>query len=331
MRSDVVIMEQLLHVVTARGRIDWAEWKHACTSVAAGGNLGMSPSDFLRAHEMLGHIELGFLGDSVLVCAAPAVLARLPSAGRPAAVLCGGRSPRTEEKVRAAAVAGGVTMTIEPPAAGRLPSARILRFSADEPAALSAAAVGAGITYAAIPPAWLLASAAGSVQGYLDRLDWRHGAEPEITALEIQPRTGRFTQPAPAPGRMRLLKYKPRVFRAYHELRCDDRFAKAERDWAAWACAREAGCRHVVHDSSARALAIPAFLGLPRPLARCLALCSGQTPVELAHAEEGWKVASPVGGYLVFTNIPGNIADLVLAKLGQDVLNSTIGTASTHE
>lgn len=329
MRSDVVIMEQLLHVVTARGRLDWWDWKHACASVAAGGNLGMSPSDFLRAHEMLGHLEVGFQGDSVLVCAAPAVLARLPSAGRPAAVLCGGRSPQTEEKLRAAAAASGVTMTSELPASGRLPSVRILRFSADEPAALEAAATSAGIAYGGVPPAWQLANAAGSVQGYLDRLDWRHGAEPEITALEIQPQTGRFTQRCPAPGRMRLLRYKPRVFRAYHELRCDDRFAKVERDWAAWACARDARCRHIVHDSSARALAVPGFLGLPRPLGRCLALCSGQTPLVLPRAEEGWKTDSPSGGYLVFTNIPGNIAALVLAKLGQDVLYSPIGAART--
>ena len=329
MRSDVVIMEQLLHVVTARGRLDWGDWKQACTSVSAGGSLGMSPSDFLRAHEMPGHLEVGFQGESVMVCAAPAVLARLPSAGRPAAVLCGGRSPQAEEKLRTAAAGHGVTMTGELPAAGRMPSARILRFSADEPTALAAAAASARIAYAGVPPAWLLANAAGSVQGYLDRLSWSHGPEPEIPVLEILPKTGRYAQPAPAPGRLRLLKYMPRKFRSYHELRCDDRFARVERDWAAWACARDARCRHIVHDRTARALAVPAFLGLPRPLARTLALCSGLNPLELPRAEEAWKVASPANGYLVFTNIPGNIAALLLAKLGQDVVDSTIGAART--
>lgn len=325
MRSEIVAMEQLLYIATARGRLDWADWKEACSSVGAGSPLGLTPAGFLRCLEMLGHLEVGFRGEAVQVCAAPAVLSRLPSAGPPSAVLCGGRSPQTEERLRTAAEACGARMSIEPPARNRLPSPRVILVSADDSAALQSAADQARVAYSPVPAAWLLAHAAGSVQTYLGQLDWAHGDEPAIEAREFQPASGRFGRPAPASSLTRLLHYKPKVFAPYHELRCGDRFAKSDRDWAAWACIQDAGFRHVVHDSDSRIFAVPAFIAMPRPLARVLALCTGLTPLRIP-SDAAWRVSAQ-DGHLAFTNIPANIAALVLAKLGQKAVNAAISAS----
>lgn len=320
MASDAPAIEQLLHVITATERLEWSVWKNACASVSAGASLsGMSPADCARILEQLGHAEIGPAGATFVISAAPAVLARLPRAGLPVAVLCGGRSPQTESRLRAAAAVHGTVLAVEAAAAPRLPAPRIFIITADDSDALARTASEAGVRYSPTPPAWALAATAGSLVEYVGALEWQYGPEPAIVAREFDPATGCFGAHAPGRQGMRLIRYFPRTFVPYCELRDGDRAARVDRDWGAWACLAHAGLTRAVYDRTQRAVAFPARLPLPRPLGRALGLCSGRPPVLLERGPDNLPAPNRVPLH-VFTDVPSNLTSAVLDCLAQDPL-----------
>src|ERR1051326_6481625 len=161
-------LELMLHVVTARGTLNWAAWQNSFSSLANGRVLSqeLSPAEALRILDCLAHIEVIGPAHGMTLAAAPASLARLPIAGLPRAVLCGGRSPEAERSLAEAAASAGCRFSAIAPGPARRESPRTLLIEADSPAALAKVADTIGAAYAETPPAWGIANLSGSVQEY---------------------------------------------------------------------------------------------------------------------------------------------------------------------
>jgi hypothetical protein len=310
----------MLHVVTARGTLTWAFWRTSLSSLASAKGLSheLSPAEALRILDCLGHIEVTTSPQGVAIAAAPAFLAKLPRAGLPRAVLCGGRSPETERRLAEAAAGNGCRFT---PIFSSLQneSPRPLLIEADGPGTLPKLADAIGVAYSETPPAWTLAHVSGTVPDYTQTLQWASEPEPPLPARELDPATLRFTDPVPTRSGPRIIQYFPRRLPPYHVLRDGQNFARVDRDWGIYAALSGQGRNVIIHDHQAYIVAAPATAPLPRLLARTLALCSGLPPAWLAAADAGWPT-SESRGYWVYSQIPASIASLALNKLDQQSL-----------
>ncbi len=320
MPSSPTALEQLLHVVTARGALSWREWKDACWSLSTRLDFnGLSPAGAARALDELGHVEIAAQNGSASVMAAPAVLVRLPKAGAAIGILAGGRSPQTARRLAAASVANRVQFTVRPHSAARPETTAVLCVEAEDAAALAAVAATAEIRLSDTPTAWALAHIAGTVSAYLAGLSWRHAPEPALEGREFDPTSGRYGSIRRGATGMRLIQYYPRVHPPFWELRDGDRAARTDRDWGVYICLSRGDRDHLVYDRDLKALAVPVEKPLPRPLGRALALCRGEAPEIISGTDARWPVPA-WARYHVYHGIPSNIAELVLNKLGQDAL-----------
>jgi len=321
MPSDLPALELMLHVVTARGTLSWAAWQNSLSSLANGQGLyqEFSPAEGLRILDCLAHIEVTTSSQGIILAAAPAFLAKLPRAGIPRAVLCGGRSPQSERSLADAATTAGCRFCAVASTPERRESPRPLLVEADAPGILSKVADAIGVAYSETPPAWAIANIAGSVQEYTNGLQRRSEPEPDIPARELDPATLRFADVLPTRVGSRLIQYFPRRLPSYHVLREGQNFTRIDRDWGIYAVLGEHGRNVIIHDLHAHTVAVPASAPLPRLLARTLALCSGLPPAWLPASAPPWHT-SEHRGYWVYSQVPSSIASLVLEKLGQEPL-----------
>lgn len=320
MPSNPTALEQLLHVVTARGVLPWKDWKDACWSLSTRLDFnGLSPAGAARTLDELGHVEIAAQNGSATVMAAPAVLVRLPKAGAAIGVLAGGRSPQTAQRLAAAATANSARFILRPHSATRRETTAVLCVEAEDAAALATVAATAEIRVSDTPTAWVLAHAAGSVAGYIASLSWRHGPESAFEGREFDTITGRYGAIRRGATGIRLIQYYPRVHPPFWELRDGDRAARTDRDWGIHVCLSRGEREHLVYDRDLNALAVPIEKPVPRPLGRALALCRGEAPEIISGIGAGWPVPA-WARYHVYHDVPNNIADLVLNKLGQDAL-----------
>ncbi len=321
MDSSLPALELMLHVITARGTVSWKTWNEALASVANSRALPpeLSPALAARILDSLGHIEVTTSSSGTNMAAAPAVLAMLPRAGLPRAVLCGGRSPELERRLDDAAAYENARVIVVPPGPERLENPRSFILEADTPESLSAVARRIGVPFPNVPPAWALANCIAPVSDYIASLQWRNEEEPTIPASEFDPEALRFREPNRTRATLRLLQYFPRKLPPYHELRQGAKFARADRDWGIHAVLIDNARNVIVHDKQAHALAVPSSTALPKLYARSLALCSGLPPAWLPATEVAWGLGE-ARGFLVYPHVPSHIAELVFIKLGQDPL-----------
>ena len=186
-------------------------------------------------------------------------------------------------------------------------------------AALAAVAATAEIQLAHKPVAWALAHAGGTIDAYLASLSWRHAPEPAFEAREFNTATGRYGSIRPSATGMRLIQYFPRVHAPFWELRDGERAARTDRDWGIHVCLSRDEREHLVYDRDLNALAVPLEKPLPRPFGRTLVLCRGEAPELISGTDAGWSTKTSER-YHVYRDVPCNIADLVLNKLGQNAL-----------
>lgn len=320
MPSSPTALEQLLHVVTARGAISWRDWKEACGSLSTRFDFhGLSPAGAARLLDELGHVEITPQNGSATVMAAPAVLVRLPKAGTAIGVLSGGRSPQTAQKLESAAAKHGARFIRLPHSNDRPETPEVLRVEAEDISALAAVAATAGIQLGDKPVAWVLAHVCGTVAAYHSSLIWRHAPEPAFQGREFNTLTGRFEPIKRGATGARLVQYFPRVHAPFWEIRDGERAAKTDRDWGIYVCLSRDEREQLIYDRELNALAVPLEKPLPRPFGRTLALCRGEAPELLSVAKTSWP-ATGSDRYHVYRDVPCNIADLVLHKLGQNAL-----------
>lgn len=319
----------MLQILTTRGRIRVPAVREILAQLSPGSD-GVTDVDSLRTYklcrlfDMLGHAEFHRGRLSSLGIASPH-LGKLPVVGRERYLLAGARSAATIDDIRAAAVAATVRISVfeaaqcldEPFAPNRV----VIEF--DEADGSNRLAEGLGIGRSHVPPAWSLACFSRGITDFEGSLEW-HPRNGSLRGIEFYDPTRLAFIPdldvGDGPFLCRSITDPSLMFavKGTEEARIDD--TDFGRYWALFTTSVAA----IIHDRRKRLVAVPTAAPLPRLLARALCLCSGLAPSVLrGDRHRGLR------DYLVFNEIPAEIADKVAQKLGVGFVPQTIN-ASEH-
>jgi hypothetical protein len=308
--------DELLLVLSRRGEVAWPTCRRYIDELharLAGGqpkprNLETVTTSTLQS---LGHITVDFTEGSGVVRVAPRVLARLPVAGRPTAVLVGHRTADNQElfldscgRVHGAwatASAGGGEGPFIP-----------YRLSVETDSVDDLATVAAAVEarFDPDPAAWRVLQMAETVDTYRRSLLWRVQQDLNWERRDFDVDSVRWTALG-ASGDGLAEFTDPRTSRRTYRLRRGDRVADVDRAWGCY-IALAAAVRNVLYYDG-EAIFIPLSARLPAPFDTALTLCSGFAPrvVRITNAP-GCPAAC-----LRYSAVPQPLADLAAAKLGQ--------------
>jgi hypothetical protein len=329
--------DRLLYVISAKSEITWSSFKEIFDSLyTSAAHLGEFDLDSLpyrrletmRAIEALGHCDFFFGGKGNKVCVTPPVLARLPFAGLPQAVLAGARSPQTVDQLAefCSVFDGHVRLSIQHsvPDSVLIPSRIIVE--AESARQLEDISEACAIRFSAEPPAWSISQFVGLLDDYLSSLDWSAGEEINWRRKDFDVSLLQFRTASAEYGRVRLSSYDDRVRnQRIHLLWRDGSFARVDRDWGRYAALRCAGVNVLTYDAPQLRLAVPVGAPLPRLFARALALCSGLPARFVSRKKMSPEHTVPDSwGFTCFESVPPQIAGIVANKLGQELLRGPV-------
>ena len=317
------IADEILYVMSARRVMPWTTFReafdHLCEMTPTGERLGLEQTRRVRRQvaenlDSLGHCDFDF-SDNPLVYVAPPTLARLPYTTSEA-VLCGARTPGTV--TRLSQVVGEIEphcqLVVEE---GRhrlaLAPARIL-VRCPSPGHLEMVAAALGIAFSPVPPAWLFANLAPSVDDLAENRNWRAAEEPNWPLRDFDAETCTFRIRAGDRGREpRLTSYRnPRTNRHLTMIWADGRCADIDREWGRYWLLSKKGKFVLRYDERHLILSVPVGAPLPRLYARALALCSGAPRDGVEDPEEHARDLR-----VHYRGVPPQIAHTIRDKLGQ--------------
>lgn len=327
--------DHLLYVISARHEMTWsAFWQSfdllfmpvACSADTDLGEVRFQRSQTRRALECLAHCDFEFGPNGSRVFAAPPVLARLPIAGFPQAVLCGARSPQTLSQVEDACSEHGCHVRVDGQERTLVFVPSRIVIQADSITSMERAASTLGISLEGIPPAWALSNFAGSLQELLAAAKWPEGTDLTLTRKDFDTQTFQFHTAPRGAAEMRLSRYVGRKGISRHILQKGGSYAFIDCDWGRYAVLQHYGLNVLVYDERQKVVAVPTSTPLPRLLARALALCSGYAPMAAPVERVTWPTIEQVS-YDLFRWVPLQIAELVAGRLGQTLIPHPIGFA----
>lgn len=331
--------DTLLHVVSARMALTWKAFKDAFETLYMAHPLSLDTENSglpnwalyqtARALDQLGHCDFSWTASGNQVFAAPPVLARLPIAGLPQAVLTGARAPKTLTMVRQVCHAHAQPVRVyEHPQKDQTPGvpARIA-LQADTHEALEEVALALNIPYANKPPAWALTACTASLNHYLDTrpapksgelVGWEDRADFQIESLWFG---GQYSS---APN-VRLSRYThPITSRSHFFLWQEGQRIEVDRSWGIYSVLSTVGHHVCLYDRKRFMFATPIRAPLPRLLARSLCLCSGYAPTIAALHPPSLP---DIGKFHVYRWVPPEIAQSVVDKMNQCLIDQDIEIA----
>jgi hypothetical protein len=342
------VSSNLLHILSARRELSWRNFKVIFESLYAPlrageskGNGEWGSSFALRRTsatlDALGHACFSFEEGRDRVYVAPTILALLPRAGLPEAVLCGARSPDTREQVAAVCNNLGAKLTWQEQtqrAGNAFVPARV-SVTASSLETLKQVAQDLAIRFSTSPPAWDLCQISPSLSEILSdaqikastTLDWRLKTY-DVAALRWQDTSNASGQGEFPADRGGLLCYSHprRQLRRHYWAGGEDGsrpLLPIDPDWGRYA-ALKARQKHVlVYDERSLFLAVPAGAPLPRVLGRAIALCSGFSPALLPRRVVSWDHPE-MREFAVYESVPPQIAQAVAEKLAQRLVRKEI-------
>jgi hypothetical protein len=320
------IGDAVLFTLSAWGQCSWQKFRRAfddlhVQSLSLSGEVPLQADANIRFNaartlDSLGHCEVTF-GAEGKVSVAPSVLAALPVAGLPRAVLCGSRSPETVAIVRRVARAKqSVQVRITPQARWNPFAPARIEVQATAGAVLEQVADDLGILYEAIPPAWSLASSGSSVETFLQSLTWLTRPDLTWTRVDFDPDYLRFGGRRDS-GPLILARYQDPVrgrwvFRLWRE---DESADINDPSWGRYAVLAAFGRVVLRYDPMLGELGVPLGVPLPRLFFRAIALCSGfaanvPTPMRGANG-------SAIHSYHEFHSVSADVYSACATKIGQ--------------
>ncbi len=326
--------DYLLYTVTARGKISWLGFKKAFYYLhRAHTNKhqmaeGPSPKYLLlqcvRHLQALGHCQFDFSG-SGSVFVAPPVLARLPRGGKVKAVLAGARTPALLGDATRAAASVGAKIVVAPAGKSLFGIPRQIAVEAYSPHLLGDVAAGLNVRFDDEPPAWQITKFAGTIDDYLESLNWLHATEPLWREVGFNPHRLGFIGFYDPNDIVRLTRQE-RHGQWEHALWKDGLRASSDLDWARYVVAGSRSQQLLVYDPVQHVFAVPSGAPLPAPLSSALGLCSGMAPRHVFARPLAVNIETDRRWYDLYQDVPLAIARSIFEKLRQRWFESAIAT-----
>ena len=315
----------LLFALSAQRQVHWRSFKKYFdevqrTSIATGilepgGNATAHRWQALRTLSCLGHIDIRFSPEGILIAAAPPTLATLPGIRSSRAILCGARSQTTVRKLEQAATKLGVETTVCSQSEASPYAPTRVELHSENASLIHAIAESTALRYLEVPPARLLAQISVSLQEYCQGLEWSE--EPELNwrredfhtgnlqflAGEVsqQRRLSRYQDPSTSIWRIRLWQ--------------NGKSAEIDPDWGRYAVLSQVSPRVLQYDRENREALVPYGVPLPTLLARSFGLCGGYGPELKQITRLGG--ASSSRRYVMYRDVPPSIFNSVANKVEQ--------------
>jgi hypothetical protein len=318
----------LLYALSSSRQLTWDAFKRIFNQVyvrqarTTAGVASEEPDRHLRRAavsilEALGHCDVSFGAQGGEIYAAPAIIATLPTAGLPRAVLCGSRSPDTLRALRAAAD-DRIRISVNPHGPAVFAPCRI-EIESDSVLAMEQFARSAGVRLQQSPAAWSILAMSGSVDRYVSTLNWSTRPDLNWPRSNFDPDRLHFVlSPRPVVSSdLILARYQnPSTGRYLFWLWDGPRSAAVDDpDWARYATLWKGGYHALGYDPSRASFAVPRTAPLPRLLSRAMSLCSGYAPAAMPTGQEPRN--SEVVGVDMYRDVPPDVYEMCAAKLGQ--------------
>lgn len=315
---------RLLFVISARGKMRWADYCDAIDFLSANklseertSNLAAIRSGLLQCYEALGHCDTYYENGKSIITASPASLCRLPRAGLPVAVLTGARCLKTQEQLAEAANAQSGSIKIitkrYPGPHGLFPDTIKIQSESDK--VLAAFTEKLGLRCPKIPPAWTFVNWCGTLLEYEKTLVYSIPENFGWTRYDFCVSTHMF-QRTRSDSLPRLSKYlNPTTTLPMYVFFRDGSGAKVDRDWGRYLNLNARRITVAAYDERRYRLCIPVRIPLPSVISRAVCLCSGQPPVH----KSGEKLVPgcECADWLMYEDVPPQIALVALSKVGQ--------------
>lgn len=319
----------LLYAISARGSLSWLSFKKAFFTLfsnhpSAADNV--EPKILLlncmRHLQAIGHCDFDFSsGGQVFV--APPLLCRLPRGGLVNVVLTGARSPSLIEQLTEAASIAGAKLGMSH--SDDVPFGVPRRIILESPVPDIIAEIGSAVNipFCSEPPAWQIAQYAGSVDEYLETLNWQPASEPGWQDSAFDPFKLNFSGFYDATDSLRLTRHE-RHGRWEYALWRNELRASSDLDWARYAVAKSRSQRILAYDVRAGILALPSRAPLPFPLSRACGLCSGLGSFRRVGPISGLDIDPSLRWCEFYSDVPRAIVEKLSEKLGP-LIDASIG------
>jgi len=322
------IGDALLFTVSARRRCTWQAFRDAFDDLYTRwvSTTGRSDEpdvnvrrDAARLIDALGHCDVVFGAGNASVFAAPSVLAQLPVAGLPRAVLCGSRSPESIGLLRRATHQAGnsVHVRVESQRSSSLFAPARIEIQANSDAVMRRVAEEVGVLYATVPPAWSLASMSGALDGFHRSLGWSKRPDLNWARSDFDPGQLRFGGRRESSDRLILSRYQDPVRGGwiFWMWRGDECAEIGDPSWGRYAVLAACGRTVLRYDQTSGQLMVPASVPLPRLLSRAATLCSGYAPATIA--DPGLAPGPTWLRYHLYRSVPPDVYGVCSEKIGQ--------------
>ncbi len=323
---------RLLFIISARGSMTWTQYCEAVDFLSAArsgrhwtADRTATRSGLLHCLQALGHCNAHYQKGKSTITIAPPALCRLPQAGFPVAVLTGARCINTQAEMAEAAKASGDTIQLSseghPRPISLLPDT--IRVESESEGAMKGFCSDLKILYAAIPPAWTLMNWCGTLSEYEATLDYQIPETLNWTRFDFSVNGHSFVRTI-SDSPPRYSRYlNPTTGLPSHVFFRDSRGAEVDLSWGRYLLFNSKGITVTAYDESRFRLCIPVKIPLPTVVARTVCLCSGKPPVQRSRDPliHGLKCQD----WLMYENVPPQIAFAALSKVGQSPARVKIG------
>lgn len=319
--------DKLLEVITTRGEMSLEEFDRSFDCLYS--SLIRPDSDIRKLRrrtarwlDELGHCEFDFESRKVYCCNPALVL--LPGAGCQRAVLTGARVSKlvVELKEFQKQHSDELVMSINPQSRDGIPLPNLITLEAIDKELLNQAANSVKITFNGKEPiAWVIANASSSLQEYEQLL--QSGAHSGLSwpCRTFDTESLCFKRGDNISASPRLNEYtNPISQQKLHRWILSNFTATIEREWGRYLTLKHADKSIFLYDKRKQLLAVPAFVPLPKLLARSATLCSGSVAKNFVCKERISGI--PHGTHLdVFVSLPETIAVIIADKLCQRLMS----------
>lgn len=247
-----------------------------------------------------------------IIFSAPATFAILPTPGMFRAVHCGVRNTSTVDEIKAACAMRPRDLAFEVvvgPSAFT-PSQLIVQATSID--VLSDLARSLGVALPSAPVAFQLLSIAGSVEEYLQGLQWKSQPEPNWTRTDFNATAMMFGKPTEHNGGIRLSRYwNERRHRVEYLIWRGADSASVDPSWGRFAVLSAHSITAIQVSEKYFTFSVPTVLPLPPVISRALTLCAGSAPDIGTIRDRRSYPCTTYGG------VPPDVLDSVVRKLGQ--------------